>query len=477
MKAVTPSKLAALTPGWWLLILLVVGISLRIAVALYLGDTIDDIRGGTQDQVTYDALAQRVAGGHGFTFGSAWWPATRAGEPTAHWSYPYTLFLAGIYGTVGHHRLVARLIQAVVAGLLVPYLIYRVGFRAFNRRVGVLAAAIAVVYFYFVHYAASLMTESFYIIAMLWAVDVAMRLAQDGAAIEGMARPTSSLVWKRGLELGVAVGMALLLRQVFVVMLLVLVVWLLWVARRQARLRQVLLTLALAAGVCVLLIVPWLVRNCLAFDLVTFMPNTNSGFAFFWANHPIYGTRFEAVLSPENGVSYHELIPLELRHLNEAAMDRALLSRGLDFVFEDPGRYLLLSLSRIPVYFKFWPTSDSTLLSNVARVLSFGLFLPFMLYGLFLALRRLWEQRGTREIATPPVMPGVAQHLRPEFVLLLLLLTVSYSLVHILSWAHVRYRLPVDALLIPFAACAIDSLLDGLRLFAAKRSHPACSQF
>jgi hypothetical protein len=56
-------------------------------------------------------------------------------------------------------------------------------------------------------------------------------------------------------------------------------------------------------------------------------------------------------------------------------------------------------------------------------------------------------------------------------VLLLILLILSYSGVHILSWAHVRYRLPVDALLILFAAYAIASLVDRFRAQRVTPSH------
>jgi 4-amino-4-deoxy-L-arabinose transferase-like glycosyltransferase len=458
-----------LTPGRWLLLILVMSVCLRLGAALYLGDTIEEFRGGTYDQVSYDALAQRVVGGHGFTFDRDWWPATRAGEPTAHWSYPYTLFLTAIYGTAGHHPLLARLVQAFVVGLLIPLLVYRIGSRTFGRRVALIAAGIVAIYLYLAHYAASLMTESLYITAILWTVDVAMRLAGEAVPASNRVSPPASLLWKRGLELGTATAAALLLRQVFIAMLFATVAWLLWCAWRQASLRPMLLTLALAAAVCALLIVPWLVRNYLAFDLVTFMPNTNSGFAFFWANHPIYGTRFEAVLSPEHDVSYQELIPAELRSLNEAALDKALLARGLEFVFNDPSRYLLLSLSRIPVYFKFWPTSDSTLLSNAARVLSFGLFLPFMLHGLFLAIRRLWQQRGSRGLPPSLIGAGTAEEFSPALVLLLLLLILIYSGVHIVSWANVRYRLPVDAFLILFAAYAIAHLSDALLALRSRR--------
>ena len=69
-------------------------------------------------------------------------------------------------------------------------------------------------------------------------------------------------------------------------------------------------------------------------------------------------------------------------------MDKALFGRGLGFVLDDPGRYALLSLSRTREYFKFWPSAESSMISNISRVGSFGLFLPFMLYGAILAAVR-----------------------------------------------------------------------------------------
>jgi len=210
-----------------------------------------------------------------------------------------------------------------------------------------------------------------------------------------------------------------------------------------------------------IMLAPWIWRNYQVFGRFT-LPNTNAGFTFFWSNHPIYGTRFEPVLSPEHGASYQALIPIELRDLNEAELDRELLRRGLEFVVDDPGRYLLLSLSRIPVYFLFWPTADSSLLSNVARVLSFGLLLPFIGYGLILSLargRQMWQQEG--------ITAAMKMSLSPQFLCGLFL--CIYTLIHLASWANVRYRLPVDAFLILFAAEGIDHMLTRIRYANEKR--------
>ncbi len=431
-----------------LLIILLLSVLLRAGVAVYLGNDLSDWRGGTADQVSYDALAQRVVGGYGFSFGEAWWPATAAGAPTAHWSYLYTGFLAAIYAGAGHLPLVARLIQAVVTGLLLPWLAYRIGRRTFGRAAGLAAAALLAGYAYFILYSAALMTEAFYTAALLWLVDAAQRLARrpDAPGRGGWAR--------LGIELGLAAGAVILLRQVGLSIVAGTALWVALVAWRRRGLRPGLAALLLAGGVTLLLLLPWTLRNYRAFGIVTLWPNTNAGFALYWANHPIYGDRFETVLSPEHGVSYQELIPPALRGLNEMEMDRALRRLGGELILADPGRYLRLSLSRIPVHFQFWPTADSSASSNLLRVLSFGVTLPFILAGLALFVVRAgprlrargWWRRGE---------PWSRTDQQAAEGWLLFGIIVVYNLLHILTWAKIRYRLPTDAFMLVFAGAAI----------------------
>jgi len=208
-----------------------------------------------------------------------------------------------------------------------------------------------------------------------------------------------------------------------------LFVWLWWAGRGRVRWWQFFLPVVVVG----LLILPWTVRNYLAFDRLVLL-NTNAGFAFFWGNHPVHGTHFIPVLT-EADPSYQSLIPLELRGLDEAALDQALLRLGMGFVIAEPGRYLLLSLSRAKAYFTFWPSPASGLVSNLSRVFSFGLCLPLMAYGLVRSLPR-WRVCS-----------------------LLYLFVGVYTLIHLLSWALIRYRLPVDAVLLVFAGLAV---VDGV---------------
>jgi hypothetical protein len=445
----------------WLIMILVVAVFLRVAAALYLGDQVGPMP-GTYDQVSYDRLAQRLLDGHGFTFDKLWWPYTQPEAPTAHWSFLYTLYLAAVYALVGYYPLVARLIQAVLVGVLMPWLVYRISARHFGPQVGLVAAAVLAGYAYFVYYAGALMTESFYIIGILLVLDVAGQL--------GKAGESSPAILGQGLLLGLALAVTVLLRQVFLLFIPALFLWLLWRSYRYqakpgpaslpanendapeasgskhqslanylknapvARMAGILL---IATAVLLLAIAPWTARNYSAFHRFVLL-NTNAGFAFYWANHPIHGDRYPADLP--DWEAYVRLIPEDLLSLDEAELDQTLLKRALGFVRDDPRRYVLLSISRIDDYFMFWPSSDSSTVSNVSRVLSFGLLWPLMACGLILFARRSFSS-GT---------------------LILYLFASIYTIVHLLSWALIRYRLPVDAVLIIFASAALVEIYTRL---------------
>lgn len=408
-----------------------VSVLLRVAVAVYMGNQVVELP-GIFDQVSYHNLAIRVLGGHGFTFGEMWWPITGAGEPTAHWSFPYTLYLVGTYALFGVYPVAARILQAIIVGILHPYVTYRIGEKTFGKTVGLIAAAVVSIYIYFFYYGAALMTEPFYITSILFSLFFAMQLADNTDKKQEL---------RLGLALGISIGLTVILRQVFLLFLPFLFLWI-WIARFRLNRKLPLLPTVLSFILLFSFILPITLFNYSRFHRFVLL-NTNSGYAFFWGNNPIYGTKFIPILStPE----YQAMIPEDVRHLDEAALDSELLGRGIQFVVQDPTRYVLLSLSRIPPYFMFWYSPDSSTLSNISRIGSFGVFLPFMLYGLFLGIKRLSSFMNLL--------------VSPQGLLILFMLV--YSGVHILTWTLIRYRLPVDAVLIPFAALALQDVAQRL---------------
>ncbi len=419
-------------------VLLILSTLFRFGAAFYLGNEVKELP-GTFDQVSYHALALRVLEGYGFSFGKNWWPVTAANSPTAHWSFLYTGYLIFMYSVV-NSPLVARLLQALIVGLLHPYLVYRLGQRVFDDRVALFAAGITAFYSYFIYYAGALMTEPFYITAILGVFYLTLRLVE-----------TTETKKRIGLAvgLGVTLGITLLFRQLFLLFVPFLFLWLWWAWRKQSFLTTFSLT-AISMGIMVLMILPVTLFNYARFDRFVLL-NTNAGYAFYLANHPFYGTDF---IPAGEMADYQSLIPDELKTLDEAALDQALLKQGLQFVRDDPWRYFLLSLDRIPEYFKFWPTEESGMVSNLARVSSFGLTFPWMIAGMIIWIRSQWKKKLGEFLEAPGT--------------LLLAFFVIYTGIHIVSWALVRYRLPVDAVLILFAGLAVNELV---KWYFAKRTH------
>jgi hypothetical protein len=406
--------------GWLLIAILIVAVVLRILVAIYLGDSTPPAK----DETSYSLLAGRLAGGYGYSFSEAWYPFAPAGAPTAHWSFLYTAFIAAIYALVGFHPLAVRLITAVAGGILLPLMLYRLTRRVLPERpnLALIAAACAAIYAYFVLFSAMLMTETFYIVAILYSLERAIALEQQLKAGE---RPG----WKLLFGLGISLALATLLRQAVLPWVVILFAWLLWAGRRHNNLQQAIRSLLISGFTLLLFILPFTIRNYLVYGDFLLL-NSNAGYALYSAQHPLHGTSFQAFTAAP--------LPADIDPYpkNEAQWDNALMRRGIEFIIEDPGRYILLSISRAADYFMFWPSSETSLINNIGRVLSFGLFLPVMIYGLVLS-RHKWR--------------------RFELVYIFILF---YSLLHLMTWSMVRYRLPVDALLLIFAALGILDLTN-----------------
>jgi 4-amino-4-deoxy-L-arabinose transferase-like glycosyltransferase len=195
-------------------VILVASVLIRVLGAFYLGNSIEPMP-GTYDQISYHMLALRVLDGHGFTFDRYWWPSTPAGAETAMWSYLYVYFLVAVYWLFGPYPLVARLIQAAVVGVLHPSLAYLLGCRVGNKWVGLIAALLTAGYAYFVYYAGALMTEPFYITAILFALYMMIRLGDA----EGQHKTALAV------GLGLTIGIAVLLRQLFLLTVPAIILW------------------------------------------------------------------------------------------------------------------------------------------------------------------------------------------------------------------------------------------------------------
>ena len=124
---------------------------------------------------------------------------------------------------------------------------------------------------------------------------------------------------------------AVLLRQTFLPVILFLGMWL-WYSMKGFRIMMIK-GFALSIIIVIIGIIPWTIRNYRIFHQFVLL-NTNAGYAFYWANHPIFGTDFSNELP--QGVTFSSLIPQELWGMDEASLEKELMRRSIQSILDDP---------------------------------------------------------------------------------------------------------------------------------------------
>jgi len=404
--------------------ILAVALLLRVAAALYLGNDISGLS-GAHDEKTYSMLGQRFAAGYGMTFPENWYPWIEANTPQSYFSYTISLFLAGIYTLFGYHPVAARLIMALM-GTGIVWMLYLVGRRLFNEPIALTAAAIAACYAYLIFYGVTLVTETPFTLAVLIALYLAMRMRSGEVTGFG--------AW---VLLGVVLAVAVLLRMAVIFFVPILLLWLYFAIRKHTN----IFILAVPLVVVALAVLPLAIRNWLLWHQFLLL-ESQFGHVFWNGNHPDHLGNFHPFkVFP---------IPADVLALkNDVLITNALLRMGIHNVLANPGDFMMLTLTRLREFFLFWPTEDSTLAANVLRVGSFGVIVPFALYGFIINLRRF-------------------QELAPIYLFFLV-----HTGIYAVTWTMIRYRVPLDPFFILFAAHTLSLLYHRL---TRQRALPLQSQ-
>lgn len=308
-----------------------VALALRIAYVLALAPaparTFDD-------SFWYSFVSGEVARGHGFRFlalhGAVLSPGLRLG-PTALHPPLYPIALAGLreLGVTNVDHLVWL---GAVTGTVTVVGLGLLGRALGAPNSGIVAAALGAVYPLLIVPDGALLSETVYGPVVILVLAAALALARRPAA-------------KRAAALGLAVGLATLVRPEALGLLIILALPLAWRGPgRGARLLRLILTVACALAV----VAPWLIRNEEAFGVLTL--STNDGMTLAWSNCALtyHGSRlgyFDTACTPGAVTG------------NEARQASQLRNEGL--------RYAERHLRRLPV----------VIAARLAR--TWGLFDPF----------------------------------------------------------------------------------------------------
>lgn len=323
--------------------------------------------------------------------------------PTAVEPPLYSYLLVGIFKLAGPYSYASLLIGSGLNGIVSAFtavLILRIGKRDFSPAAGILAAWIWAAWIYEAAVAVRLWESSlsafFLMVACLWLPELAGSLRQS-----------------RWLLFGVLAGIVALTNTTFLSVFPFFWLWL-WIShRRQGRsCGRVLLA---SVAVCVLILVPWTIRNYVTFHRL--MPlRDNFGLELWIGNH------VGATEEHQYPGAFPILDPTEYNRLGELPFMEAKRQIALQFIRQHPGEFLRLSARR---FLRFWTTPRGT---------AWPLVSISAWAGMVLMLRR--KRLGAAPYA---------------------IVLVVFPLIYYVTHSFPTYRHPIEPVLILLAAYAVLS--------------------
>ena len=327
----------------------------------------------------------------------------------------YPLFLAIIFDMVGTNIDAVRFVQSFM-GVITCGLLFLIGRRTGDERVGLIAAGLGAVYPFSVFFAGVVMVETLLVLLTV----ISLFLMQE-------LQWTPSV--RRAAVLGGVLGLGALCKPVLLAWVAVLAVGVLVQFQRTTTgIRVVCKYLAVVTLALCLVIAPWTLRNYTLTGY--FLPiSSNAGMNLLIGHEP------NARGTYRHGFDYVGLLHrVTGDQLDAVYRERAALRKVVSWMVADPARTVRLSLRKLVL---FWSpvVAGETVLRKFAAAVS---YVPVVLLG-------VW---GTWMLRRQPIAWPVAA------------LAISFSAVHVIFFAHTRFRLPVDAVLMVPAAWSISFLLS-----------------
>jgi len=393
-----------------LAVLIFIGFVLRIAATEILGTGLNSEYQGDERQ--YTRLATHIVQGLGFTDNN--------GNPVSYPLPGLSLLLAIPISIVGVKIAVLRVFMAAVGSMLIPacYLLGRS--LTGSQNVGWIAAGIAIFFPTWVIPSGSISTDiptTVLITLMVWML------------IEGYR--SQSLSWIVGA--GILWGAATLTRAVYLVYVPWIVLWLLLIMPSWKKRLAAVVALIVP---CACMLAPWSIRNTHVYGKFVLISSLE-GRELYRANNPM-ATGIDYV----DDRQFHDILsqryPVD-RYPDEVVRSKLFQADAVKFIHENPRRFVQLCFIR---FIQFWKVYSPRvpLTHSLVVIATFGAALPFFLIQ---AVRLGWR-RG------------------PEMLFVLIIL--GHTLFHTIYSSNVRYRIPLEPLVIVMAITGLFWTLRRFRL-------------
>ncbi len=358
--------------------------------------------------------------------------------------YPY--FLAIIYTITGPGFLVGKLVQMLL-GTMSCVLIYFIGKRVFDNRVGFLAALIFATYLPSIFYEGVLLVSGLQTPINLLCVLVLLYFAKSPG-------------YRGWIVCGICLGLSALARPNVLLFGVFVLIWIFVMDRSQADIKKALFrALVFSAGIG-LAVFPVTLRN-LAVGGDPVLISSQGGVNLYIGNGPdATGTFAVPRLFPmtradnplQQKESYEKFAEESRgRELKPSEISDFWTRRTWDHISNNPGKWIGLLVHKLGLFINHYEVGNSREFDS-SRGFSTVLRLPLPVFGFIAPLALLGMAVGLKRI-------------RQAFFIYAMIATYAISLAIFFVLAH--YRMPVTPFFILFAAYAIFWLIDTLK----KRRH------
>lgn len=360
----------------------------------------------SSDAAGYDMRAQSILSGQGFAMG---------GKPTSY-HYPfYSIFLASVYFFSGHSYLAVRLIQAFL-GILSCYLLYLIGKKSFGAATGFIAAVIMAFNPAFIKSIEHLTTEALFTFIFL----IALYLMFEAEACGALFRKGVAGFMLGLMELTRSVVLAFPFFFAFVDII------------KRVRAHQRIMPKLTGHLILILFmfaaILPWTIRNYKLHGEFIFV-TTRVGINLYSSFSPKEGKLFGFTASDDVTKEAYALG-------SEVEANKFLIRKTLDYIKDNPGQLPYLTFLKFAY---FWVPFDWEVMGGGRYNFAYGFSLPFFLIGFVAWRKRAWE-------------------LLPVYLSLIYFLLIS-----LITYGSPRLRLPIEPVILLFAALGISSFFDRFR--------------
>ncbi len=369
-----------------------------------------------------ERLAYSLATGHGFSSPYIVDTGPSALTPPI---YPWLISLAfRAFGVYSYGAGVVMLVFNSICSALTSWTLYRIARRVFNQPVALWTGWVWAFLPYSIHWAVTIVWEtslSAFLLSLLFMLTLEME-------------DNDSLRWWTGY--GVLWGIAALTNTALVAFLPISGCWLAYHLHRNGK-RTVIPVLS-SAVVFWLVLTPWLVRNYAVFGQPVFIRD-NFGNEFRAGNNPLA----EGWVVRNYSAGYSPALLTLYQQMGEPEVNAVQADDAKAWIAENPITFVVLCFRR---FFYFWAgvprTWSGATKTGMERVKNWFFLATSLLAigGLVLAVRR-----------------------RVHGALLFTLLVIFYPLVYYITYAHARYRHPIEPELTILAVFLVWSFAARLR--------------